>query len=55
VHGTHLFLLSNDEQAGLEAAAVVVAASASAVRNGFKFSQYNVVWGSFPQARDSGC
>jgi hypothetical protein len=32
---------------------VVVAAAEG--RNGTKFSQCNMVWGGFPQARDSGC
>jgi hypothetical protein len=47
----HLFILSNDEQAGLEPLATV----AATVRNDFKFSQCNVAWGGFPQARDLGC
>jgi hypothetical protein len=49
---THLFVLSNDEQAGLElavaeASKVVMAVVATAVRNGSKFSQCIVVWGGF--------
>jgi hypothetical protein len=44
----HLFVLSNDTQAGFEP---VVVAAAAAVRNDSKFSQCNVVWGSFPRAR----
>jgi hypothetical protein len=47
--GAHLFVLSNDAQVGLELAVV------AAVRNGSKFSQCNVLWGSFPQARGSEC
>jgi hypothetical protein len=47
----HLFVLSIDAQAGLELVAVV----AAAVRNGSQFSQCNVAWGGFPQARGSGC
>jgi hypothetical protein len=46
VHGAHLFALSIDMQAGLEPAAV---------RNGAKFSQNNMAWRGFPQARGSGC
>jgi hypothetical protein len=37
VHGSHLFVLSNDEQAGLEMTEV-----AAVVRNGSKFSQHNM-------------
>jgi hypothetical protein len=46
----HLFVLSNDMQAGFELAAlvVVVVEAATAVRNGSKFSQYNVMCGGFP-------
>jgi hypothetical protein len=56
----HLFVLSNNEQADLELAAVVVAvvvmaAAAAAVRNGYKFSQCNLAWGGFLWARGSGC
>jgi hypothetical protein len=50
MRGTHLFGLPNVLEAGLEpraAAEVVVAA--------LKFSQCNVLWGSFPQARGLGC
>jgi hypothetical protein len=43
VHGAHLFILSIDAQAGL---AVVG-------RNGTKFSQYSMAWGSFPLAKGS--
>jgi hypothetical protein len=49
MHGAHLFGLPNVSQAGLEPAAVATAAAAH------KFSQYNMAWGSFPRARDSGC
>jgi hypothetical protein len=57
VCGAHLLVLSNDVQAGLEPVAmvVVVVAVAAAVRNGSKFSQCNVVFGGFPQSKDSGC
>jgi hypothetical protein len=44
--GTNLFGLLNVSQASLEQAAAAVAAVAA-----FKFSQYNVLWGSFPQSR----
>jgi hypothetical protein len=37
VHGAHLFFLSIDVQEDLELVA-------AAVRNGAKFSQYNVAW-----------
>jgi hypothetical protein len=37
----------------LKLAAAEVAAAV--VRNSAKFCQYNVVWGGFPQAKDSGC
>jgi hypothetical protein len=38
VHGVYYFVLSNDEQAGLElAVVVVVVAVAAAVRNGSKY------------------
>jgi hypothetical protein len=50
MHCAYLFALSNVLKAGLEpvmAAAMVVAA--------LKFSQYNMLWGSLPQARGSGC
>jgi hypothetical protein len=50
MHGTHLFVLSNVLHAGLESVA-----AAAAVMATLKFSQYNVLWGSFPQARGSGC
>jgi hypothetical protein len=50
VLSAHLFVLSNDMQAGLETAVVV-----AAVRNVSKFSQSNMVWGSFHQAMGSGC
>jgi hypothetical protein len=52
MYGAHLFVLSNVFQAGLEpaVAAVVVVAVA-----GPKFSQYNVLWRIFPQARVAGC
>jgi hypothetical protein len=55
--GTHLFVLSNGTQAGLEpeAAGVVVAAVAAAARNGSKFSQCNLTWRGFPQTKGSGC
>jgi hypothetical protein len=45
VHGTHLFVLSNGAQAGLEpeAAAEVAVAVAAVARNGSKFSQCNMV------------
>jgi hypothetical protein len=47
VHFSHLFVLSINEQAGLElvgvaAASVEVVAVSVVVRNGTKFSQYNV-------------
>jgi hypothetical protein len=45
--GTHLFSLPNVSQAGLEPVVVVAAAHL--------FSQCNVAWRSFPQARSSGC
>jgi hypothetical protein len=44
-----VFVLSNHEQVGLELAAAV------SVRNGSKFSQSNVVLGSFPWGRGSEC
>jgi hypothetical protein len=46
VHGAYLFILSNDEQAGLELAVVlaVVVVVAAAVRNGSKFPQCNVAF-----------
>jgi hypothetical protein len=50
MNGTHLFGLLNVLQAGLEP---VVAAGA--VVTALKFSQCNMLWESFPQARDSGC
>jgi hypothetical protein len=34
---------------------VVMVAAVATVKNGSKFSQCNMVWGGFPQARDSGC
>jgi hypothetical protein len=46
--GTHLFGLMNVSQAGLEPAAEVVVAAVHL------FSQCNVVWRSFLQARDQG-
>jgi hypothetical protein len=46
MHGAHLFGLLNVSEAGLEP---VVAAEA--VVTSLKFSQCNVLWGSFPQAR----
>jgi hypothetical protein len=56
VHGAHLFVLSNDEQADLElVVAMVAVAEAGAMRNGPKFSQCNMVWGGFQLARGSGC
>jgi hypothetical protein len=45
VHGAHLFVLSIDVPTGLEVVA--------AVRNGTNFSQCNMAWGRFPQARGS--
>jgi hypothetical protein len=41
VHGAYLFVLSNDEQAVLEPE--VLAVVATAVRNGSKFSQCDVM------------
>jgi hypothetical protein len=41
--------------ASLDPALVVEAAATAMARNGAKVSQYNVVWGAFPLARDSGC
>jgi hypothetical protein len=38
VHGAHLFVLSNDKQAGLELVAVLAAVAVAAVKNGSKFS-----------------
>jgi hypothetical protein len=57
VHGVQLFVLLIDVQAVLEqaVAVVVVATAAAMVGNGAKFSQYNMVWGGFPRARDSRC
>jgi hypothetical protein len=52
MYGDHPLVLSNVLQAVLEpavAAAVLVAVAAP------KFCQYNVLCGSFPQARVSGC
>jgi hypothetical protein len=51
MHGVHLFVLSNNEHAGLEPEAAVVVAVAAVARNGSKFSQCNVAWGGFPWAR----
>jgi hypothetical protein len=48
VCGVHLFILPIDVQADLEQAA-------AAGKNGTHFSQYSMVWGSFPRARGSGC
>jgi hypothetical protein len=56
-HGAHLFVLLNDSWAGLEpatAVAAVVMVVVAEVRNGPKFSQCNMLSGSFPLARDSG-
>jgi hypothetical protein len=50
MHVAYLFGLSNVSQAGLEP---VVAAAAEVAA--LKFSQCNVLWGSFPWARGSGC
>jgi hypothetical protein len=44
LHGAHLFGLSNISEAGLEPAAAAESAVAT-----LKFSQCNVLWGSFPQ------
>jgi hypothetical protein len=58
VNGVHLLVLSNDVQAGLEVVAAVALAmvvEVAAVRNDSKFSHCNVLWGSFPHARGSGC
>jgi hypothetical protein len=56
VCGSHLFVPSNDEQAGLELLelAVVAMAAAVAARNGSKFSQCNVAWRGFTWARVLG-
>jgi hypothetical protein len=49
--GTHLFGLPNVSHAGLESAVAAVTAVVAA----HKFSQCNMAWRSFPQARGSGC
>jgi hypothetical protein len=49
MHGAHLFALSNVLQVGLEPVVAAVAVMAS-----LKFSQCNVLWGSFPWVRGSG-
>jgi hypothetical protein len=54
VHGAHLFVLVNDAQAGLEPEAATAVAMAT-VRNGSKFSQCNMSWGSIPWVRGSRC
>jgi hypothetical protein len=51
--GAHLFGLMNVSQAGLEPAVEVVTAAAAAAAH--LFSQCNVAWRSFLQARASGC
>jgi hypothetical protein len=55
VCGAHLFVLSNEEQTGLELTAAAEVVMTAAVRNGSKFSQCNMAWGDFPLVRDSGC
>jgi hypothetical protein len=43
MHGAHMFCLLNDLQASLEPEAAAATAVAT-----LKFSQCNVLWGSFP-------
>jgi hypothetical protein len=50
VCSAYLLVLSNDVQEGVELEVEV-----AAVRNGSKFPQCNVVWGSFPWTGGSGC
>jgi hypothetical protein len=50
VHDAYLFVLSIDEQAGLEPEAAAVVVAEAVVRSGVKFSQCSVVWGGLPLA-----
>jgi hypothetical protein len=54
MHGAHLFDLPNVSQAGLEPVVVGAVAATVAVAV-HKFSQCNVEWDTFPQAKRSGC